>query len=172
MWWAVLLVGLFLIGGGLGWAYIPEHRHPFPHFAQSTGRFNGIVVAGIGLVLCVISLLISPLWVLLTYVGVIGGAAFIRFRRHANDLQTFLRETKVTPVRLAVREPFAKRPWRPRWSPVRWPCVVFGHDWHQVSYTTRPTLEAFKQDYDLLETSTGCQRCGHVGSVRDTLQRR
>ena len=51
MWWAVLLVGLFLVGGGLGWAYIPEHRHPFPHFAQSTGRFDGTVVAGIGLVL-------------------------------------------------------------------------------------------------------------------------
>src|ERR1700684_1297871 len=75
MWWAVLLVGLFLIAGGLGWAYIPAHRHPFPHFAQSTGRFNEIVVAGIGLVLCVISLFISPWWVLLMYVGVIGGAA-------------------------------------------------------------------------------------------------
>jgi hypothetical protein len=172
MWWAVLLVGLFLIGGGLGWAYIPEDRHPFPHFAQSTGRFNGIVVAGIGLVLCVISLFISPLWVLLMYVGVIGGAAYIRFRRHANDLQTFLRETKATPVRLAPREPFAKRSWTPQWSPVRWPCIVFGHAWHQVSYTTRPTLEAFKQDYDLLETSTACQRCGDVGSVKDKLQRR
>ena len=172
MWWAVMLVGLFLIGGGLGWAYVPEDRHPFPHFAQGTGRFNGIVVAGIGLVLCVISLFTSPLWVLLMYFGVIGGAAFIRLRRHANDLQTFLRETKATPVRLAAREPLAKRPFTPQWSPVRWPCIVFGHAWHQVSYTTRPTLEAFKQDFDLLETSTGCQRCGHVGSVRDTLQRR
>src|SRR6202051_267144 len=126
-WLAVMLVGLSLIGGGLGWAYIPEHRHPFPHFAQITGRFNGIVVAGIGLVLCVKNLCISPWWVLLMSVGVIGGAAFIRFRRHANDLQTYLRETKATPVRLATREPFAKRSWTPQWCPARWPCVVFGH---------------------------------------------
>jgi hypothetical protein len=174
MWWAVMLVGLFLIGGGLGWAYIPEHRHPFPSFAQSTGRFNGIVVAGIGLVLCVISLFISPLWVLLMYVGVIGGAAVIRLqiRRHANDLQTFLSETTAAPVTLATPKRFGTRDWRGQWSPFRLRCVVFGHDWHQRSSTHRPTLEAVKQEYDLIETVTECQRCGQIGNVKDKLERR
>jgi hypothetical protein len=174
MWWAVMLVGLFLIGGGLGWAYIPEHRHPFPHFAQSTGRFNGIVVAGIGLVFCVISLFISPWWVLLIYVGVIGSATVIRLQilRHANDLQTFLSKATAAPVPLAAAKPFGKPNWRGRWSPFRLRCEVFGHDWHQRSSTHRPTLEAVKQDYDLIETVTACQRCGQIGNVKDKLERR
>ena len=175
MWWAVLLVGLFLIGVGLGWAYIPEHRHPFPHIAQSTGRFDGIVTAGCGLVLCVISLFISPWWVLLTYVGVIGSAIVIRLqiRRHANDLQTFLSETTTAaPVTLATPKRFGTRYGRGRWSPYRLRCVVFGHDWHQRSSTHRPTVEAFKQDYDLIETVTECQRCGQIGNVKDKHERR
>ena len=174
MWWAVMLVGLFLIGGGLGWAYIPEHRHPFPHFAQSTGRFNGIVVAGIGLVLVVTSLFISPWWALLVYAGVIGSATVIRLqiRRHANDLQTFLSETTAAPVTLATPKSFGTRYWRGRWSPFWLRCVVFGHDWHQRSSTHPPTLEAFKQDYDLIETVTECQRCGQIGNVKDKLERR
>ena len=108
------------------------------------------------------------------YVGVIGGAAVIRLqiRRHANDLQTFLSETTAAPVTLATPKSFGTRYWRGRWSPFWLRCVVFGHDWHQRSSTHPPTLEAFKQDYDLIETVTECQRCGQIGNVKDKLERR
>jgi len=160
-WWAVTLLGWVFVLSGLGVAKIRDTS-------------NGLLVGGIGLVLVVTSLFMSPWWALLAYAGVIGSATVIRLqiRSHANDLQTFLSDTTAAPVTLATPKRFGTRYRRGRWSPFRLRCVVFGHDWHQRSSTHRPTLEAVKQDYDLIETVTECQRCGQVGNVKDKLERR
>lgn len=173
-WWAVTLFGWVLVLGGLGWYFLPDYRPPFPRVAKIRDTFDGLLVGGIGLVLVVASLFISPWWTLLVYAGVIGSATVIRLqiRRHTNDLQTFLSETTAAPVTLATPKPFRTRYERGRWSPFRLRCEVFGHDWHQRSSTHRPTLEAVKQDYDLIETVTECQRCGQIGNVKDKLERR
>src|ERR1035438_6334249 len=118
-WWAVTLLGWVFALGGLGVAKIRDTS-------------NRLLVGGIGLVLVVTSLFISPWWALLAYAGVIGSATVIRLqiRRHANDLQTFLSETTAAPVTLATPTSFGTRYWRGRWSPFWLRCVVFGHDWH------------------------------------------
>ncbi len=173
-WWAVTIFGWVLVLGGLGWYFLPDYRPPFPGVAKIRDTFDGLLVGGIGLVLVVASLFISPWWALLVYAGVIGSATVIRLqiRRHANDLETFLRETTAAPVTLATPKRFGTRYETGRWSPFRLRCEVFGHDWHQRSSTHRPTLEAVKQDHDLIETVTECQRCGQIGNVKDKLERR
>src|ERR1700693_3193713 len=99
-WWAVTLLGWVFVLGGLGWYFLPDHRPPLHHDAKIRNTFNGLFVGGIGLVLVVTSLFISPWWALLVYAGVIGSATVIRLqiRRHANDLKTFLSETTADPV--------------------------------------------------------------------------
>jgi len=94
-WWAVTLLGWVFVLGGLGWYFLPDYRPPLPRDAKIRDTSNGLLVGGIGLVLVVTSLFISPWWALLAYAGVIGSATVIRLqiRRHANDLQTFLSET-------------------------------------------------------------------------------
>jgi hypothetical protein len=173
-WWAVTLLGWVFVLGGLGSYFLPDYRPPLPRDAKTRDTSNGLLLGGIGLVLVVTSLFVSPWWALLAYAGVIGSATVIRLqiRRHANDLQTFLSETTAAPVTLATPKSFGTRYWRGRWSPIWLRCVVFGHDWHQRSSTHPPTLEAFKQDYDLIETVTECQRCGQIGNVKDKLERR
>jgi hypothetical protein len=173
-WWAVTLLGWVFALGGLGWYFLPDYRPPLHRDAKVRDTSNGLLVGGIGLVLVVTSLFISPWWALLVYAGVIGSATVIRLqiRRHANDLHKFLNETTAAPVTSATPKRFGTRYWRGRWSPFGLRCVVFGHDWQQRSSTHRPTLEAFKQDHDLIETVTECQRCGQIGNVKDKLERR
>ncbi len=173
-WWGTLTAAF--VCTAMGWVIHRLNVHDRPResrFDYVQDEWKALCFAGAGLIFLVATVAISPWWAWAMYVAVLASVATIglEIRHHKNDLATFLSTTPAEPIPPMATQDAGWRPY-PRWRPIRLWCLVFGHRWRRVVSTNRPTLDEFRDDYDLIVTAIQCRRCGEIGDVKDALRRK